>query len=175
MRLRILPLLVGLATLYAQVDRLPAFDDYAVGARYRGKAAPPQFGGSQLPDSDQRARETIEVQAEDGPNFAGHFTIARWGCDTGCFRMVVIDAPTGKLFRDMPFKTLDIGYDHETEEHRYGGLSLRAASSLLIAEGCFDGEAHVAKGEPQDCASRYYNWNGMKFVLLKSVPVAPPH
>src|SRR5262249_9007015 len=64
--------------------------------------------------------------------------------------------------------TLDIGYDHETEEHRYGGLSFRAASSLLIAEGCFDGETHVSKGEPQDCGRRYYNWNGTKFTLLQA-------
>jgi len=171
MRLRILPVLVCLAMLYAQSDRLPAFDDYPVATRYRGKPAVPHWSGSQLPDSDQRARETVEIQAEDGPNFAGHFTIARWGCDTGCFRIVVIDTPTGKLFRDMPFSTLDIGYDHETEEHRYGGLSFRAASSLLIAEGCFDGESHVSKGEPQHCTRRYYNWNGTKFVLLRSVPV----
>jgi hypothetical protein len=60
----------------------------------------------------------------------------------------------------------------ETEEHQYGGLSYRAASSLLVAEGCFDGEAHTAKGEPAECARRYYKWDGAKFVLLASVPVA---
>jgi hypothetical protein len=171
MRCRTLAILICLATLYAQNNRLPAFEDYPVTNRYRGKPAVPQWGGSSLPDSDVRARETVEIEAESGPNFAGHYTVARWGCDTGCFRFVVIDAPTGKLFRDMPFATLDIGYDHDTEEHRYGGLSFRAASSLLIAEGCFDGETHVSKGEPQDCARRYYNWNGTRFMLLKSVPV----
>ena len=169
MRLQTLLTLVCLAALYAQGGRAPAFEDYPVANRYRGKPAVPQFGSSGLPDSNQRARETVEIEAETGPNFAGHYTIARWGCDTGCFRIVVIDTPTGKLFRDMPFTTLDIGYDHETEEHRYTGLTFRAASSLLIAEGCFDGEAHVARGEAQDCARRYYKWEGAKFVLLKSV------
>lgn len=171
MRLRTLPALMCLATVYAQNPRLPVFEDYPVANRYRGKPAVPQFGSSGLPDSDARARETVEIEAETGPNFAGHYTIARWGCDTGCFRIVVIDTPTGRVFRDMPFTTLDIGYDHDTEEHHYGGLSFRAASSLLVAEGCFNGEAHVAKGEPQDCARRYYKWDGMKFMLLKSVPV----
>jgi hypothetical protein len=171
MRLRQLLSLLGLAALYAQTDRMPAFEDYPVAARYRGKPAAPQFNGSQPPDSDARSRETIEIQAEDGPNFAGHFTIARWGCDTGCFQIVVIDTPTGKVFRDMPFRTLDIGYNHENEEHKYGGLSYRAASSLLVAEGCFDGESRTSKGEGQDCARRYYKWDGARFTLLKSVPV----
>src|SRR5882724_818456 len=169
MRCRTIPILLCLVTLYAQGDRLPAFEDHPVANRYHGKPAVPQWSGSGLPDSEARARETVEIEAETGPNFAGHFTIARWGCDTGCFRIVVIDTPTGRLFRDMPFATLDIGYDHETEEHRYAGLSFRAASSLLIAEGCFDGEARVARGEAQDCARRYYKWEGTKFVLLKSV------
>src|SRR5258706_8054726 len=120
MRLRTLPALICLAALYAQSDRLPAFEDHPVANRYRGKPAVQHWSGSGLPDSDARARETVEIQAEDGPNFAGHFTIARWSCDTGCFRIVVIDTPTGKLFRDMPFATLDIGYNHDTEEHRYG-------------------------------------------------------
>jgi hypothetical protein len=172
MRLRTLLTLACLATLAAQTTQLPAFDDLPVPNRFRGQAAPPRFEGKQPPDSDQRARETIEIQAQDGPNFAGHFTIAHWSCDSGCFRIVVIDAPTGKIFREMPFTTLDIGYNHDNEEHRYAGLSFRAASGLLIAEGCFDGEEHVARNEPQDCARRYYKWEAPRFTLLKTVPVA---
>jgi hypothetical protein len=167
MRLRTLAALICLTTLHAQSASTPAFDNYPAPARWRGKPAAPRFDAKALPDSDARARETVEVQAEDGPNFAGRYTLARWSCDTGCFRIVVIDAPTGRLFREMPFATLDIGYNHDTEEHRYGGLSFRTASSLLVAEGCFDGETR----EHPDCARRYYRWDGAKFTLLQSVPV----
>ena len=170
MRLRTLLCFTCLA-VSAQTPRAPAFEDYPVANRYRGKPLAPKFGGPQLPDSNERARETVELQAEDGPNFAGHFTIAHWSCDTGCFQIVVIDAMNGRLYRDMPFSTLDIGYDHDTEQHRYNGLSFRAASSLLVAEGCFDGEARTAKGQPADCARRYYRWDGSKFVILASLPV----
>src|SRR5215475_10113635 len=90
-------LLPALAALLAQTA-LPSFEDYPAPARYRGQPAAPKFEGAEPPDSDQRARDTIEIQAEDGPNFAGHFTIARWSCDTGCFRIVVIDTPTGRLY-----------------------------------------------------------------------------
>jgi len=164
---RTLATLLCLAAIHAQGTRPPAFADYPVAARWRGKPAAPRFDGAGEPDSNQRARETIELQAEDGPNFAARFTIAHWSCDTGCFRMVVIEAPTGRVFRDMPFATLDIGYNHETEEHRYGGLSFRAASSLLVAEGCFDGETR----DQPDCARRYYRWDGTKFLLLHSAAV----
>jgi hypothetical protein len=170
MRLRTLLCFTCLA-VYAQTPRAPAFEDYPVANRYRGKPVAPKFGGSPLPDSNERARETVELQAEDGPNFAGHFTIAHWSCDTGCFQIVVIDAMNGRLYREMPFSTLDIGYDHDTEQHRYNGISFRAASSLLVAEGCFDGEARTAKGQPADCARRYFRWDGSKFVILASLPV----
>src|SRR4029079_10922547 len=103
MRLRTLAALICLTTLHAQSASTPAFDDYPAPARWRGKPAAPRFDAKALPDTDARARETVEVQAEDGPNFAGRFTLARWSCDTGCFRIVVIDAPTGRLFREMPF------------------------------------------------------------------------
>ena len=167
MLLRIPAALLLLATLSAQTARVPAFEDYPVPNRWHGKPAVPQFEAAGLPDSDPRAREIVELQAEDGPNFAGHFTLARWGCATGCFRIVVIDAPTGRMFRDMPFATLDIGYDRDSEQHKYGGLSFRAASSLLVAEGCFDNETH----DKPDCARRYYRWDGAKFVLVHSVAV----
>jgi len=54
MRSRTLPTLLCLATLYAQTDLLPAFEDYPVATRYRGKPALPQFGSSPLPDSNRR-------------------------------------------------------------------------------------------------------------------------
>jgi hypothetical protein len=167
MHLRLSSALLLLATLYGQSASAPAFEDHPVTARWRGKPAAVKFDAKSLPDSDPRAREIVELAAEDGPNFAGRFTLARWGCATGCFRIVVIDAPTGRIFREMPFATLDIGYDRDSEEHKYGGLSFRAASSLLVAEGCFDNETH----EQPDCARRYYRWDGAKFVLLHSAAV----
>ena len=49
-------------TFYKGVDQLPAFEDYPVANRYRGKPAVPRFGAGGLPDSDARARESVEVQ-----------------------------------------------------------------------------------------------------------------
>jgi hypothetical protein len=167
MRLRTLAAVFCLSTLCAQSTRMPSFEDYPAAARWHGKPAAPRFDAKGLPDSDTRARESIEVQAEDGPNFAGRFTLAHWSCDTGCFRILVIDTPTGRLFREMPFAALDIGYNHDNEEHRYSGLSFRASSNLLVAEGCFDGETR----DKPDCARRYYRWDGSKFVLLLSTAV----
>ena len=166
--MRLFSTLLAFAALYSQTDRPPAFEDYPAGEHYRGKPAVPQFGGAQMPDTDERARERIEIEAESGPNFAARYTLAHWACGTGCFSILVIDTPTGKILRKMPFATLDIGYDRETDEHKYGGLSFRSTSNLLIAEGCFDGEAHDAP----DCARRYYRWQSGGFELIKSIPLA---
>jgi hypothetical protein len=167
MHLRTLVALFWLSTLSAQSARTPSFEDYPATARWRGKPATLRFDAKETSDLAARARDTIELQAEDGPNFAGHFTVAHWSCDTGCFRILVVDAPTGRLFREMPFAALDIGYNHDTEQHRYSGLSFRASSNLLVAEGCFDGETR----DKPDCARRYYRWDGSKFMLLLSVAV----
>jgi hypothetical protein len=109
MNLRISSAFLLLAALYGQNAAAPAFEDYPVATRWRGKPATVKFDGKGLPDSDARAREIVELAAEDGPNFAGRFTLARWGCATGCFRMVVIDAPTGRVVAEGCF-------DNETHD-----------------------------------------------------------
>jgi hypothetical protein len=35
--------------------------------------------------------------AASGPNFAGHYTLARWGCGAGCVTVAVIDMTTGAV------------------------------------------------------------------------------
>lgn len=61
---------------------------------YRGKPAPVNF--SSLPEA-RLFYTTIREQAAEGPNFAGHFTLAGWGCGTDCAGFAIIDAITGKV------------------------------------------------------------------------------
>lgn len=51
--------------------------------------------------SDPTAREfrtRIGAALEKGPNFAGHFVIATWGCGTMCLAGAVVDSRTGRVF-----------------------------------------------------------------------------
>lgn len=53
-------------------------------------------------------------------NFAGHYTIAEWGCGAMCAMLAVVDRIDGRVyFTDIPFDTLDGHYGAEyTPESR---------------------------------------------------------
>jgi hypothetical protein len=112
---------------------------------------------------------SVEIDAQQGPNFAGRYTIASWSCGSGCFSMVVIDATTGTIYRHAPFGTLQISSYSRTENHRYEGLAFQKDSSLLIVEGCFDVDFREAHGEPPDCNRSYYEWVAPRFKLLRKI------
>jgi hypothetical protein len=49
--------------------------------------------------------------ASQGVNFAGHYTIAEWGCGAMCQALAVVDRIDGRVyFSDIPFDTLDGHY-----------------------------------------------------------------
>lgn len=48
-------------------------------------------------------RTTITEQAKEGPNFAGHYTVATWGCGTECEGYAIIDTITGKIVVYEPY------------------------------------------------------------------------
>ncbi|HYL92262.1 MAG TPA: hypothetical protein VEW69_03800, partial [Alphaproteobacteria bacterium] len=86
---------VGLAQ--AQEKTIPwsyDFQDYAVTEIFHGKPAPPKL----VSPVHRRYRSAILRAAAKGPNFAGHYTIAEWGCGAGCVSFAVVDAATGKVF-----------------------------------------------------------------------------
>src|SRR5215472_348597 len=68
--------------------RPPRFEDFKVQVRFNGTPAKPRFTAPAelppsyqpsendlLPDSDDRYRGSVTLAAQQGPNFAGHYTI----------------------------------------------------------------------------------------------------
>lgn len=147
-------MLLGLSFLAAAVD-IPTFDQYKVADKYTGKPATPILRTRM----QKTFRTTIRESAQDGPNFAGHYTLAEWGCGAGCVSMAIVDAKTGQTF-DGPFSLLgyDLSYVYEGGEEQ---LEFRIGSRLIIARGC--------PGE-KDCGSYYYHWTGDRFKLLRKAP-----
>lgn len=47
-------------------------------------------------------KTTIEEQVSEGANFAGHYTVAAWGCGTECQGFAVIDVANGKIIEYQP-------------------------------------------------------------------------
>jgi hypothetical protein len=140
---------------------VPKFSDYIEDSVFRGTPAPPNIATKR----QQLFRTQIHRAAKKGPNFAGRYTIARWGCGVACVMFAITDAASGVTY-DPPFNSVT------TPPARHGEifgelLNWRANSSLLVVDGCIEGEV--------GCASFYYEWNGERLVLLHKTPkVAKP-
>jgi len=68
--------------------------EYLPVKKYEGKPAKVDF--SSLPAAREYRTEITE-QASDGINYAGHYTVAKWGCGTNCIGFAIIDAINGKV------------------------------------------------------------------------------
>lgn len=118
------------------------------------KTAPPEA-------ETQLTREhisSIRAAVTRGANFAGHYTIADWGCGTGCAIYVIVDNRTGKIYAPPEISRVDLGI---------GGPEYRANSSLMVLANCPDPKIYGLK----NCLRKLYKWNGSRLVLLKTEPV----
>ena len=82
---------VGLVASMAEPPRL---QDYPVTDIFRGKPSAPVLSTKEA----RMFRTELRRQAARGPNFAGHYTLALWGCGAGCANGAVIDARSGQVW-----------------------------------------------------------------------------
>ena len=157
-------LLLRLPATYSQSPKLPTFKDFATAEVFSGKAAAPV-----LRTANQRMfRTMIRQGAAKGPNFAGHYTIADWGCGAGCVSIAVADAKDGRVY-DAPFQALSwslVKYEDKIASNapEFAPLEFHSDSRLLIARGC---------PEDEHCASYFYEWAPPKFKLVRKVDATP--
>ncbi|HJT88516.1 MAG TPA: hypothetical protein VJ732_11685 [Bryobacteraceae bacterium] len=157
----------GFAMRAGAQERLPRFAEYRATEIFKGKPAAPVLRTHE----DRLFRTRIREAAAKGPNFAGHLTIAEWGCGAGCVSIAVIDARTGAVSR-APFHVLaasgaaPLRYADGTADTdlSFEPLEYMPDSRMLLARGC---------PEEKDCASYYYEWAGTVFRLIQKVPPAP--
>jgi len=163
-------LLLGQSALPGSTAIKPlSFDSFPISRAFHGTPAAPvlRTAGQHL------FRTQIREAAKGGPNFAGHYTIADWGCGTSCESVVVIDAETGAVYEGpfgrLPDAVLYYGenllYDRDANgNYIYDDLSYRLNSRLLIARGC---------PNFKNCAAYFYEWTGSEFKLLRKTPATP--
>ena len=150
--------------LFAQ-SVAPSFDQYRIGeAKFSGKPAPPLLKTTE----DRRFRTAIRAAETAGPNFAGHYTVAEYGCGGGCVSIAIVDAKTGAVYRG-PFRNLSWDlrkYEGKirSDDEKFEQLAYRLESRLLVARGCL---------EETDCASYFWEWTGSQFKLLQKIPSVP--
>jgi hypothetical protein len=93
-----------LAASGAHANGPPRFDQYPAASAFHGKSAAPVLNTKFA----RRYRTRLREAAASGPNFAGSFIVAEWGCGAGCVQLAVIDARSGAVHRG-PFAILEFG------------------------------------------------------------------
>jgi hypothetical protein len=87
-------LLAAVGAAAAQAPSVPKFADFKVDSTFRGPIAPVDVTSG----AAHEFRTVLRAGARSGPNFAGHFTVVRWGCGTNCIVIAVVDAATGHVY-----------------------------------------------------------------------------
>jgi hypothetical protein len=135
-----------------QAAGVPRFEDYPVTDIFRGTHAAPLLSSPQA----RRFRTRLREQVQFGPNFAGYFTLARWGCGAGCVVFAVIDARTGEVYF-APFTT-EGAYLSKGERRFFCSHSSDAviSSELLIVQGEVNGKV----------GRHFFRWHDRQFLLV---------
>lgn len=144
-------------------DGAPRFADYPAPRRDRRRVAPV------IASREARMyRSTLGAEAAAGPNFAGNYAIAAWGCGYACSAAAIIDLTDGRIA--FPPDIRRIGTAHVRDwvsdrPLRYRGMRFNPDSRLLIVIGS-------ASGDEADDRALYYEWTGRALRRLASVPRA---
>jgi len=117
MRKTLSTFLVFTVGLFAQDIRTrPQFNDFSVEQIYQGSPAAPKL----VTQGQRMFRTMIRSGAKADVEFAGHYTVPRWGCGTGCNEFVIVDSITGTVY-DVPFSAVELPgtweEGHGAEDH----------------------------------------------------------
>jgi hypothetical protein len=117
-----------------KVPSRPSFADYPASKAFTGTPAAPK-----LVSKDQRLfRTRIRTGGDHHGRFAGHYTIAEWGCGTDCSQFAIVDLVTGAV--SGPFTVSGMPWSW-VERHKTGELehiAFKPTSRLLKVNGCSD-------------------------------------
>lgn len=124
-------LIVGTSGWSEQPKARPDFKDYAVERTYTGAPAAPKL------NRDQRAfRTMIREGAKSKVEFAGHYTVPRWGCGSGCSTFVIVDSITGAVYNSFNVADLPLAWmEKHGEQER---MEFRPNSRLIKINGCIN-------------------------------------
>lgn len=128
-----------------------SFKNYPAAADFAGKPAAPILATSH----EHLMRIQIRTQASQGPNFAGHFSLAKWGCGSPCLAFVIIDAESGTIY--------DPGFSVAcaNENGMDASIDFKLTSRLLVTTGF---------SEKSGCGTDYYEWDEKKLILIHFEP-----
>jgi hypothetical protein len=107
-------------------------------------------------------RTAIREGAKSKVEFAGHYTVPRWGCGSGCSMFVIVDSITGKVYDGFSVADLPPAWTQKHEDQEQ--MEFRANSRLLKVNGCIN---------EQNCGFYGYEMiegKGLKLVRKELLP-----
>jgi hypothetical protein len=135
---------------------LLTFKHYPAEADFRERPAKPLL----VNRKEHAYRTQIRQQASKGPNFAGHFTIAKWGCGSPCLAFVIVDSKSGNVY--------DPGFSVACADQSGmdASIDFKLMSRLIKATG-FSKEF--------GCGTDFYEWDGKELNLIHFEPWRSSH
>ena len=139
--------LLAVSSAYADTAT-PRFEDFPANS-YRGKIVPVRIVSAK----DRQFKSRLRELSGQKPNFAGHYTLATWGCGASCVTTVAIDAESGRTVW-LPFTVCcwDVDIDEPIKFKR---------DSRLV-------EIHGSRNESGG-GTYYYALNDGGFALVKAI------
>jgi hypothetical protein len=144
-------------TSVAMAGTAPKFEDYPAAGPFHGPAAPPDLSGKKV----RMFRSVLRDQAARGPNFAGHYTVAQWGCGAGCISWAIVDAQSGKVWLAPFIVSAPCGDD---SDDCVPAINFRPDSELLVVTGARD---------EQGAGRYFYRWHDARLTLIHAIERQP--
>lgn len=147
----------------AAVASAPRFQDYPAPAGARFRPSAPRLTSIDA----KRYRTMLRSAAAKGVNFAGHYTVAEWGCGASCADFAIIDQRSGKVFFERGLRAIFGGAvgDEPDGEPSSWALRYRRDSRLLIVVG-------APNEDPKREGVAFYDWSGRHLKLVRFAPKA---
>jgi hypothetical protein len=116
----------------AQSQKRPAFSDYPVSEVYQGPPAQPILNAEQ-----RRFRTRIRSGAKSAVEFAGHYTVPRWGCGAGCTYFVIVDSISGRVYEgSFGVEELPGSWEEKHIDNLPSRMDFQPDSRLMKVNGC---------------------------------------
>jgi len=131
------------------------FSNYKVGV-YNGKLVPPDFK-TDPPSFEYRTQIKDQCKTQ-GINFAGHFTLAHWGCGSDCEAVAIVDRISGKIFYSNLFSL---------DQSVFFQIKFRPDSKMLIINDWLldDLKGYLVCSDTWKLAVASWNNSTLKFLL----------
>ena len=149
----------------------PTFQQYRTGSSPPFLPAQLDFQSNPLA---KRYRTAISEEIMHGPNFAGQYRVAIWGCGTSCAQFAVVNLKTGRVITLKGIDGVayvDFNTDNflpQTDSEGYG-FRFKKDSNLLVLIGTLV-PRHSSKGKIEEGAS-YYVLKDEELQFIHRTPV----